>query len=84
MADIIDEKMNPRLPRLERVLELDRDGNMDAQALQGFSLDELKRLQELMEPEETYSVLQQSQPHSHCSALAFKASALERLNKITS
>ena len=56
MAGKVGEKLNGRLQRLERVLELSRDGNVDTQTLKEFRLEELKRLRELMEPGRTYTV----------------------------
>ena len=56
LAGKVGEKLNGRLQRLERVLELSGDGNVDTQALKEFRLEELKRLRELMEPGRTYTV----------------------------
>jgi len=49
------EKLNGRLQRLERILEIGADGSVDTQALRAFSIEELRRLLELMDPGYPYA-----------------------------
>jgi len=55
LAGIVGERIDGRFQRLERILDIGADGSVDTQALRAFSIEELRRLLELVEPDQEYT-----------------------------